>query len=152
LLLYIYRLERTYIQCPSYDIKIITGDYNAKAGNESWTKRVVGGHSLHDESNDNGEQLIKFVVQQRMMIGGKLKSIIFITTAVKTSNPTGGKSFPHKSIHKRTWRSPDRRTINQVDHVLTNQLQGTNLLDVQSFIGANADNDHYLILIAWLRG
>jgi hypothetical protein len=28
------QLERTYIQCPSYDIEI-TGDFNAKAGKES---------------------------------------------------------------------------------------------------------------------
>jgi hypothetical protein len=30
------QFERTYIHCPSYDIKIIIGDFNAKVGNESW--------------------------------------------------------------------------------------------------------------------
>jgi hypothetical protein len=28
-----------YIQCPSYDIKIIMSDFNAKVGNESWLKQ-----------------------------------------------------------------------------------------------------------------
>jgi hypothetical protein len=45
-------------------------------------KTAVGGHSLHDESNGNGVQLIDFAAHQRTMIGGTL--------------------FPHKSIHKRT--------------------------------------------------
>jgi hypothetical protein len=42
------QLNRTYIQCPSYDIKIIMSDFNAKAGNGSWAKTIVGGHRLHD--------------------------------------------------------------------------------------------------------
>jgi endonuclease/exonuclease/phosphatase family metal-dependent hydrolase len=51
------QLERTYTQCPSYDIMIIIGDFNARVGNESWARTAAGGHSLHDESNGNGMRL-----------------------------------------------------------------------------------------------
>jgi endonuclease/exonuclease/phosphatase family metal-dependent hydrolase len=30
------QLEKTYIQCPSYNRTIITGDFNVKYGNEYW--------------------------------------------------------------------------------------------------------------------
>jgi hypothetical protein len=35
------RLDRMYKQCPSYDIKIILGDKNAKVGKEIWTEIAV---------------------------------------------------------------------------------------------------------------
>jgi hypothetical protein len=55
------RLERTYKQCPSYDIKIILGDMNAKVGKEIWTGTAAGTSGLHDESN-NGTCLIHYAV------------------------------------------------------------------------------------------
>jgi hypothetical protein len=59
--------------------------------------------------------------------------------------------FPHKSIHKGTWRSPDGRTATQIDHVLIDQWNHTNLLNVKHFREDNSDTGYYLI-IAELRG
>lgn len=59
--------------------------------------------------------------------------------------------FPLKGVHKATWRSPDSRTVNWIDHVLIEQQHLTNILDVLSFRGANVDTDHYLIIVG-LRG
>jgi hypothetical protein len=83
---------------------MIIDHFDTRVGKESWGKTAVGGHSLHDESYGNGERLINFAVQQRMMIGGTL--------------------FP-QSIHKGKWRSPDGRTVNQIDHALNDQRHRT---------------------------
>jgi len=38
-------------QFPSYDIKIMLGDMNAKLGKEIWNGNVVGTCDLHDETH-----------------------------------------------------------------------------------------------------
>jgi hypothetical protein len=43
--------------------------------------------------------------------------------------------FLHRNIHKYTWTSPDRKTHNQIDHILT---------AVRSFRGADRVTDHSL--------
>jgi hypothetical protein len=45
------RLKRMYKQFPSYDIKIILGDVNAKLGKGIWTGLAVAICDLHDGSH-----------------------------------------------------------------------------------------------------
>jgi hypothetical protein len=42
--------------------------------------------------------------------------------------------------------SPDGKTHNQIDHILTYRERISNVLEVQSFMAANCDNDHYLVV------
>jgi hypothetical protein len=58
--------------------------------------------------------------------------------------------FPHRDIHKHTWTSPDGVIHNQIDHVLLDKRQHSNILDIQSLRGADCDTDHYLV-VAKLR-
>jgi hypothetical protein len=51
-------------QCPSYNIKIILGEMNAKVGKEIWTGTAVGTCGLHDNSNDNRTCPLKYAVHQ----------------------------------------------------------------------------------------
>jgi hypothetical protein len=44
-----------------HDIKIIMGDKNAKVGKDMRVHNV-GGHSLHEVSNDKGKRLTDFAV------------------------------------------------------------------------------------------
>jgi hypothetical protein len=54
--------------------------------------------------------------------------------------------FPHRSIHKYTWISPDGKTHNQIDYILIDRKQHSSILDVRSFRGADCDSDHYLVV------
>jgi hypothetical protein len=47
------RLQRMHKQCPSYNIKIILGEMNAKVGKEILTGTAVGTCGLHDDSNND---------------------------------------------------------------------------------------------------
>jgi hypothetical protein len=43
-------------------MKIILGDFNAKVGKEIYLHPACGGHSLHNETNDNGKQMVNFAL------------------------------------------------------------------------------------------
>ncbi|GIY22249.1 putative endonuclease-reverse transcriptase [Caerostris darwini] len=59
---------------------------------------------------------------------------------------TGNGMMDHKDIHKVTWRSPDDSTYNQIDHILIDSRHVSNILDVRTFRGANADSDNFLVI------
>jgi len=63
-----------------------------------------------------------------------------------------GKStiFPHRINHKYTWTSPDSKTHNQGDHILTDWRWQSSVLDVRSFRGADLVTDHYIVM-AYVR-
>jgi endonuclease/exonuclease/phosphatase family metal-dependent hydrolase len=110
-------------------MKILLGDFNAKVGREDIFKPIFGNESLHEASNDNGVRVVNFATSKNLIV----KS-----------------TFPHRDIHKHTWTSPDGVTHNQIDHILIDTRRHSNILDVQSFRGADCDTDHYLV-VAKLR-
>ena len=119
-------LERTYDSCPGHDVKIVLGDANAQIGKEEIYKHIIGSHSLHNQSNENGLRLIDFAESRGMIIGST--------------------SFPLKEMHKGTWKHPDGQTVNQIDHVLIDRRHKSMLTDSRTFRGANVDSDHYLVI------
>ena len=58
----------------------------------------------------------------------------------------GGSIFPHKRIHKATWRSPDHVTENQIDHICINQRFRRSCKDVRVMRGAVVASDHHLVV------
>jgi hypothetical protein len=109
-------LGRVFDQFPTYDMKILLGDFNATIGNES----------LHEISNANGGRVVNFATYKNLV--------------VKTT------MFPHRKIHKYTRTSPEGNTYNQIDHVLTDRRRHSSILDVRSFRVADCDTDHYLVV------
>jgi hypothetical protein len=54
--------------------------------------------------------------------------------------------FPHQNIHKYTWTSPDGKTHNQTDNILTDRRWHSSILHVRSFRGTGCDTDHYVVV------
>jgi endonuclease/exonuclease/phosphatase family metal-dependent hydrolase len=82
--------------------------------------------SLHKESNDDGLRLIGLADVLNMVIGST--------------------TFPHKNVHLATWRTPDGKIENQIDHILIEARHKTSMMYVRSYRGANIVSDHYLVV------
>jgi hypothetical protein len=102
-------LEKAYDECPRSDVKLILGDFNAKAACEDQNENI-GKYVLHTKCNDSSRRLVGFATSHGIMIGGTL--------------------FLHKDIHKATWKSPSGTHRNQLNHVLIDGRHQCNLLDV----------------------
>jgi hypothetical protein len=91
-------LEQVFDKFPRYHMKILLADFNAKVGREDIFKPNIGNESLHEISNDNGIRAVNLDTSKNL--------------TVKST------TFPHHNIHKVTWKSPDGKTHNQIDHIL----------------------------------
>lgn len=95
------KLKRAYDFASRFDMKIVMGDFNSKIGKEDVYFPTIGKHSLHDITNNNGYLLMNFASFKNMVIASTW--------------------FPHKHIHKGTWKAPGGNTINQIDHVMVDR-------------------------------
>ena len=53
-------VDEVYDSCPSSDIKIVLGDWNAKVRREEIYQGVIGRHSMHLNTNNNGQRIVDF--------------------------------------------------------------------------------------------
>jgi hypothetical protein len=109
-------LEQVFDQFPRYHMKILEGDFNTKVRREDIFKPIIGNKNLHEARNDNGVRVVNFATSKNLI--------------VKST------TFPQRDIHKHI----------QSDHVLIDKRRHSNILDVRSFIGADCDTDHYLVV------
>jgi len=84
----------------STHMKILLGDFSAKVGREDIFKSTIRNESLHEISNNNGVRVVNFCPVKK-----------FVKSTM----------FPHCSIHKYTWTSPDGKTCNQIDYIFTDK-------------------------------
>lgn len=95
------KLQAEISRVPPHDVLLVLGDFNAKVGSiNNGFEQCMGRHGC-GILNENGERLVDLCAVNGMVIGGTL--------------------FPHKDIHKHTWKSPDGTTLNQIDHILINK-------------------------------
>lgn len=115
-------LETAFGAIPAYDVKLVIGDFNAKLGREEAWRPHLGRESLHEECNENGTRLASFAVANNLFAKSTM--------------------FPHRDVHKQTWRSPDGRTYNKIDHVLINRRHQSSVYNMRSYRG-----DHFLVVL-----
>ncbi len=90
-------LQQVLDSAPAHDLKIVMGDFNAQIGTDNRGWESIMGKQATGDLTDNGLRLLSFSSGSELMVGGSI--------------------FQHKDIHKRTWRSPNGNTTNQIDHV-----------------------------------
>jgi len=76
-------MEEVYDICPSSDIKILLRDLNAKIRREEIYQGLIGRHSIHLNTNNNGHRIVGFTTAKNMVVSSNC--------------------YPHQEIHKLTW-------------------------------------------------
>ena len=121
------KLQDVIDSIPSYDIKLLIGDFNAQIGSErKGLEQTIGPHGTSPVHNDNGERFISFCSNNGFSIAYTY--------------------FQHKLIHKKTWRSPDGKTFNEIDYICINNRWKSSLRDVRVKRGGDIGSDHYLLV------
>ncbi|XKL66297.1 hypothetical protein PGB90_009717 [Kerria lacca] len=111
-------LEKLIIEEREY-FMVVMGDWNAKVGEDRRDSRVVGEFGLR-KRNKAGDRLVEFAVKNKL----KIANTFFF------KNPN----------QKVTWTSPDGRTKNEIDHLLTNDLGPID--DISTLSNFDYPSDH----------
>ena len=119
-------LQETIDSIPNRDIKIISGDFNAKVGKQYRNSECNGKFGLGEE-NDRGTDLLEFCRSNNLVIANTL--------------------FEHHPRHLYTWISPDKNTRNQIDFVMINQKWKASLKNAKTKPGADCNSDHQLLIV-----
>ena len=105
---------------------LVIGDLNTQiSSSRPGLEHVIGPHGAAQWTNDNGERLLLFC----NVIG------------LCVSNTY----FPHKNIHKQTWRSPNGLIYNEINYICVSKRWSSTVQDVRTYRGADVGSDHYLV-------
>ena len=69
----------------------------------------------------------------------------FWNSALYNQLTIGGTLFQHRDIHKTSWRSPNGRTVTQIDHICISTKWRHSLMGVRAYREADIGSDHYLV-------
>ena len=119
-------VEDALTQTDKKDIIIVTGDWNAKVGqdNTDWTS-VMGKYGYGDR-NERGERLLEFATLHNLFICNT--------------------RFEQKPNRKWTWASPDGVHKNMIDLILIQQRWKTSVINCRTFQSADISSDPSLVL------
>ena len=120
------QLQATFDCIPSHDLKMVIGDLNAQINQDrQGVEHLIGPFGSAGRTSGNGERLKLFCNINNLAIGNTF--------------------FQHKNIHKKTWRSPDGNTKNEIDYICIDQRWRSSLKDVRVCRGADVGSDHHLL-------
>jgi hypothetical protein len=116
-------LDEALTKYRAYQI-FVMGDFNSKIGKRKvdGEKKLIGPYGI-GTINKRGEKLIQFAQEYNLFISNSYY-----------------KKTPQK---KWTWQSPDWKTHNKIDFILSNTREG--ITDVKILNGANFDADRRMV-------
>ncbi|XP_044745745.1 uncharacterized protein LOC123307480 [Coccinella septempunctata] len=117
------QLEDVLVRVGNQREVILLGDFNARTGRKK-NDKVIGEYG-EEVLNNNGQRLIQFCEQQSLKILNGF--------------------YPHRDIHKYTWRQQTRGLRSIIDYVIVKQNIRWKVRDVRAYRGADCGSDHYLI-------
>ena len=107
-------------------MKVILGDFSAQVGTDNTEWEETMGKEAFGERNDNGERFLSYCSGNQFKVGCSL--------------------LQHKKIQIGTWRSPNGKTVNQIDHICYQRGWASLFQDVRVYTGADIDSDHYMVV------
>ncbi|CAH1258964.1 Hypp2118 [Branchiostoma lanceolatum] len=119
------QLQQTLQDCPSQDMVLVAGDFNAKVGAGRDEKEVCGPFGL-GTANERGERLVEFCQDNGL----------YITN-------TG---FKHHARRRYTWQAPGGRYRNQIDYILINRRWSKCVTNSRSYPGLDCGSDHNAVI------
>lgn len=120
------QLQATIDKTTPRDVLIVMGDMNAKVGQDNTRRELIIRKEGIGDINENGKPFADFCCHNDLVIGGT--------------------TFPHKDIHKTTWKLPDMRTRNQIDHIKVARTWRKSMQDVRVYRGADIESDYQLLV------
>ena len=105
---------------------IITGDFNARVGQDAEEKKVLGKYG-HGSRNDRGQTLVDFCSEHKLIITNTL--------------------FRLNNRHRYTWTSPNRVTRSQIDYILIGKQWKRSVNNARTCLSADCDTDHSLVVL-----
>ena len=119
-------IEEALTKTDKKDILILTGDWNAKVGNDNTDWKSAMGRYGYGDRNERGERLLEFATIHNLYICNT--------------------RFQQKSNRKWTWASPDGIHRNMIDLILIQQRWKTSVINCRTFQSADIGSDHSLVL------
>ena len=94
-------LEQVLNHFCKYRMTILLSAFNAKLGRGNVFKPTFGNENIHQDINAYGVRMVNFVTLKIQVV----KSMM----------------FPHRNILKCTWTTSDGKTLNHIEHILTDR-------------------------------
>jgi len=119
-------VENALAKVPKKNLILMSGDWNAKVGNDNTGWNSVMGRYGFGDRNERGERLLEFATTHRLFICNT--------------------RFQHKADRKWTWESPDGVHKNMIDLILVQQRWKSSVINCRTFQSADIGSDHSLVL------
>ena len=122
-------LQKCTLDVPPHNVLMLAGDLNARVGldSHSTNPRVIGKHTYHDTTDDNGNRLLNYC-----------------ETCNMRSTQT---RFPQPKSRTWTWLHPNGKSKAQLDHILINGKWLNSIRNARAYNTVELHSDHRIVSV-----